>query len=260
MNSGFHHYLVLLEITLLVRLLGFHTLRFLNCLFGGGAWCSFIYGWSWHVRHIERLSDTLCLWWASFLLIRLQRLEFLVQLLIQFVLAAISHTLKLLLLAHLIRLSTIVGTQVVFVLVKLIESHRNVGRRLVWVALQGHRVLALHLVCVGLSLGVWLRLLFYCWWLLYRIFLLWLIVLRMFLYYILFYFCVLNGCSSLFLTLRCDVWIVDAFRRLGRLMTIIFVAKAQINHIGLALVLFARTRGSAIFSLTSFSHAFTFLF
>ena len=251
---------MLLEITLLVRLLGFHTLRFLNRLFGGGAWCSFINGWSWHVRHIERLPNFLCLWRASFLLIRLQRLEFLVQLLVKFVLAAISHTLELLLLAHLIRLSTIIGTHVVFVLVKLIKSHRNVGRRLVWVTLQGHRVLALHLFCVGLSLGVWLRLLFCCWWLLYRIFLLWLIVLRMFLYYILFYFCVLNGRSSLFLALRCDVRVVDAFRRLGRLLTIIFVAKAQIDHIGLALVLLSRARGRAIFSSTFFCHAFTFLF
>ena len=250
---------MLLEISFLIWLLGFHTLRFLNCLFGG-ARCKFFNGWSWHVRHFKRLPDTIWLWRASLLLVRLQRLKFLVQLLVQFVLAPISHALELLLLAHLIRLSSIVRTQVVFILVKLIESHGNHGRRLVLVTLQGHRMLALHRVCVGLSLGVRLRLLF-CRWLFYRIFLLWLIVLRMFLYYyILFYFGVLNGYSSFFLTLWRDVLIVGTFRRLRWLLTILFIAETQIYHIWLGLVLLFRASGRTIFISTVFSHSFTILF
>ena len=171
LNPVFYHILMLLEISFLVWLLRFHTLRFLNCFFGC-AWCALIGGWGRHVRYIK--FDAIRRWRASLLLIRLQRLKFLVQLLVKLVLAAITHALELLLLAHLIRLSTIIRAQVVLVLVKLIERHRYERWRLVLVGLQGHRVLSIHLFCVGLPLELLVRLLFRGL-LLYRIFLLWLI-------------------------------------------------------------------------------------
>ena len=82
----------------------------------------------------------------------------------------------------------------------------------------------------------------------------------MLLYYILFYFGVLNGDSSFLFALGRDILIVVAFRRLGRLVTILFVAKTQIDHIWLGLVLLGRTSGCPTFTSITFSHAFTFLF
>ena len=80
----------------------------------------------------------------------------------------------------------------------------------------------------------------------------------MFLYFILFYFCIFSGRPSLFLALGRDVGVVCAFRRIGGLLTVIFVAKAQIDHIGLGLVLLDWTRGLTIFTSTAFSHTLTF--
>ena len=117
---------MLLEISLLVGLLRFHALRLLSCFFRLLAERAIVKGRGRHVRHIEWLLNAIHLWWASLLLVRFQRLKFFVQLLVEFVLTAISHALELLLLTHLVRLSAIVGPHVVLILVELIERHWNV--------------------------------------------------------------------------------------------------------------------------------------